>query len=333
MDVKIIKTADKRNQDLKIKVNKKRVAAYCRVSTDSEEQLNSYKSQVAYYNDLISKKKEWSMAGIYADEAITGTSVKKRSDFQNMIRDCLDGKIDMVITKSISRFARNTIDVLKYVRLLKDHGISVYFEDENIDTLSMAGELLLTVLSSVAQQEVENISANVKKGLSMKMERGEIVGFASCLGYDYDKESRKLSINEEEAEIVRYIFKRFLEGAGCRVIGRELADKGYRSPKGGDVWWESTISDILENEKYCGDLLQGKTITVDPINKRRLRNFGEENQYYVKDHHEAIISRDDWEMVQKIREAKRASHPNAYENTGMRPVRTYNAYPFSRMIV
>ena len=151
MDVKIIKTADKRNQDLKIKVNKKRDAAYCRVSTDSEEQLNSYKSQVAYYNDLISKKKEWSMAGIYADEAITGTSVKKRSDFQNMIRDCLDGKIDMVITKSISRFARNTIDVLKYVRLLKDNGISVYFEDENIETLSMAGELLLTVLSSVAQ--------------------------------------------------------------------------------------------------------------------------------------------------------------------------------------
>ena len=193
MDVKIIKTADKRNQDLKIKVNKKRVAAYCRVSTDSEEQLNSYKSQVAYYNDLISKKKEWSMAGIYADEAITGTSVKKRRDFQNMIRDCLDGKIDMVITKSISRFARNTIDVLKYVRLLKDNGISVYFEDENIETLSMAGELLLTVLSSVAQQEVENISANVKKGLSIKMERGEIVGFASCLGYDYDKESRKLS--------------------------------------------------------------------------------------------------------------------------------------------
>ena len=153
-----------------------RVGAYCRVSTDSADQLNSYKSQVAYYTDLIKKNQEWVLADIYADEAITGTQVAKREDFQRMINDCMNGEIDMVITKSISRFARNTLDTLKYVRMLKERNIAVYFEDEKINTLTMDGELLLVVLSSVAQQEVENISANVKKGLKMKMKRGELVG-------------------------------------------------------------------------------------------------------------------------------------------------------------
>ena len=150
-------------------IERKRVAAYCRVSTDSEDQLNSYRSQVKYYTDKINENKDWMMAGIYADEAITGTQVSKREGFQKMIRDCMEGQIDMVITKSISRFARNTLDTLKYVRMLKEKEIPVFFEDENINTLSMDGELLLVVLSSVAQQEVENISSNVKKGLAMKM--------------------------------------------------------------------------------------------------------------------------------------------------------------------
>lgn len=171
-----------------------RVAPYARVSTDSEEQLNSYKSQVAYYTDLVSKRSDWVLVDMYADEAITGTQVTKREDFQRMINDCMDGKIDMVITKSISRFARNTLDTLKYVRMLKDKGVAVFFEDENINTLTMDGELLLVILSSVAQQEVENISANVKKGLKMKMKRGELVGFQSCLGYDYDPSTKKISI-------------------------------------------------------------------------------------------------------------------------------------------
>lgn len=160
-----------------------RVAAYCRVSTDSEDQFNSYKSQVTCYTDLIKKKHEWTLADIYADEAITGTQVAKREDFQRMINDCMNGDIDMVITKSISRFARNTLDTLKYVRMLKEKGIAVFFEDENINTLTMDGELLLVVLSSVAQQEVENISSNVKRGLKMKMQRGELVGFQGCLGH------------------------------------------------------------------------------------------------------------------------------------------------------
>jgi DNA invertase Pin-like site-specific DNA recombinase len=193
-------------------IERKRVAAYCRVSTDSEDQLNSYRSQVQYYTDKISENVDWMMAGIYADEAITGTQVAKREGFQKMINDCMSGQIDMVITKSISRFARNTLDTLKYVRMLKEKDIAVFFEDENINTLSMDGELLLVVLSSVAQQEVENISSNVKKGLAMKMSRGEIVGFAGALGYDYDPETKTISVNEEEAKVVRYIFKRYIEG-------------------------------------------------------------------------------------------------------------------------
>ena len=187
--------------------NRIRVAAYCRVSTDSEDQLHSYKSQVSYYSAMIQEKSEWSYAGIYADEGITGTQVAKREDFQRMINDCMSGKIDMVITKSISRFARNTLDTLKYVRQLKEKGVAVFFEEEHINTLTMDGELMLVILSSVAQQEVENISANVKKGLKMKMQRGEMVGFSSCLGYTYNPDTKNLVIHPEEAEIVRYIFR------------------------------------------------------------------------------------------------------------------------------
>lgn len=184
-DVEVIKARNTLSPRARTNFEKRlRVAAYCRVSTDTEDQLNSYKSQVEYYTELIKSKPEWSLAGIYADEAITGTQVKKREDFQRLINDCMNGDVDMVITKSISRFARNTLDTLKYVRMLKDKGVAVFFEEENINTLTMDGELLLVILSSVAQQEVENISANVKKGLKMKMQRGELVGFQGCLGYE-----------------------------------------------------------------------------------------------------------------------------------------------------
>jgi site-specific DNA recombinase len=234
-------------------IERMRVAAYCRVSTDSADQLNSYKSQVAYYTDLIKKKKEWVLADIYADEAITGTQVTKREDFQRMINDCMNGDIDMVITKSISRFARNTLDTLKYVRMLKEKNIAVYFEDEKINTLTMDGELLLVVLSSVAQQEVENISANVKKGLKMKMQRGEMVGFQGCLGYDYHLDTKTITVNKEEAEIVRYIFNRYIEGAGGSVIGRELENLGYKTKYGSSTWAQSTVIGIIKNEKYKGN--------------------------------------------------------------------------------
>lgn len=329
-DVQVIKANRNENRIRGRKVEILRVAAYCRVSTDSEDQLNSYKSQVMYYTDLIKKKQEWSLADIYADEAITGTQVTKREDFQRMINDCMNGDIDMVITKSISRFARNTLDTLKYVRMLKEKGIAVFFEDENINTLTMDGELLLVVLSSVAQQEVENISSNVKKGLKMKMQRGELVGFQGCLGYDYHKDTKSISVNEKEAEIVRYIFNRYIEGAGCTVIANELENLGYKTKYGSSRWVQSTVIGIIKNEKYKGDLLLGKTFTVDPISKRRLENFGEEDKFYIRDHHEAIISEEIFEEAQKIL-AKRNVNRGVHQE-GQKRNKFSRKYAFSCMI-
>lgn len=277
-----------------------RIAPYARVSTDSEEQLNSYKSQVSYYKELVAQRSDWILVDIYADEAITGTQVKKRDDFQRLINDCLNGKIDMVITKSISRFARNTVDTLKYVRMLKERNVAVFFEKENINTLTMDGELLLTILSSVAQQEVENISAVVKMGLKMKMQRGELIGFQSCLGYDYDIVTKRISINQEEAEIVRYIFNRYIAGVGASVIAQELTKLPHKTKRGNMKWGDTAVLGIIKNEKYKGDLLQGKTFTLDPISKRRLDNRGEEDQYYIKNHHEPIISAEIFDQAQNI---------------------------------
>ncbi len=313
-------------------IERKRVAAYCRVSTDSEYQLNSYRSQVQYYTDKISENKDWMMAGIYADEAITGTQVAKREGFQKMINDCMSGQIDMVITKSISRFARNTLDTLKYVRMLKEKDIAVFFEDENINTLSMDGELLLVVLSSVAQQEVENISSNVKKGLAMKMSRGEIVGFAGALGYDYDPETKTLLVNEEEAKIVRYIFKRYIEGMGAHVIARELEQMGALTNRGNKSWYDTTVIGIIKNEKYKGDLLQGKTFTVDPISKRQLDNLGEVDQYLMKNHHEPIIFEEMWEQAQAILQKRSANHSNAKMDPTKYREQFSRKYAFSCMV-
>lgn len=312
-------------------INLKRVAAYCRVSTDSEDQLQSYRSQVKYYTELINENPDWTMAGVYADEAITGTQIDKRLDFQRLINDCMNGDIDMVITKSISRFARNTLDTLKYVRRLKEINVAVLFEEENINTLTMDGELLLVILSSVAQQEVENISANVKKGLKMKMQRGELVGFHGCLGYDYDKESKTIAINEDEAEIIRYIFKRYLEGAGGSVIGRELENLGYKSPRGSNKWSTTTVLGIIKNEKYKGDLLMGKTFTVDPITKRRLDNFGEEDKFYIKEHHDPIISEDDFDKAQAIR-LRRAKNRNTVGSKNGKRDKFSRKYAFSCLL-
>lgn len=300
-EVEVIKAKNVLSRQARGKaIERLRVAAYCRVSTDSEDQLSSYKSQVQYYTDMIKKNKEWVLADIYDDEAITGTQVTKREDFQRMINDCMNGEIDMVFTKSISRFARNTLDTLKYVRMLKERNIAVYFEDEKINTLTMDGELLLVVLSSVAQQEVENISANVKKGLKMKMKRGELVGFQGCLGYDYHPEDKTITVNQEEAEIVRYIFNRYVDGAGGSVIGQELENLGYKTKYGSSTWAPSTVIGIIKNEKYKGDILLGKTFTVDPISKRRLENMGEEDKFYMKNHHEPIISEEVFEKAQEI---------------------------------
>lgn len=285
-----------------------RVAAYARVSTDSEEQLESYQSQVRHYEELISNNPEWQFAGVYADEAITGTQTAKRDDFNRMINDCMNGEIDLIIVKSISRFARNTVDTLQYVRALKEKGVAVMFEEENINTLTMDGELLLTILSSVAQQEVQNISEHVKLGLSMKMQRGEMVGFNGCLGYDYHKEDKTITINEKEAKAVRYIFNRYVEGAGGKVIARELRNLGYKTKRGDSNFSEHGVIGIIKNEKYKGDLLMGKTFTTDPITKRRLGNMGEADQYYTENHHEAIVSRELWDRANEILNKRKGSH-------------------------
>ncbi len=303
-DIKLIKATSRLSDRNKEKNSLLRVAAYCRVSTDDEEQINSYNSQLQYYNELINKNPEWKMVGIYADKAITGTSTDKRVDFMRMINDAQNGDIDMIITKSISRFARNTVDTLHYVRLLKEKGVAIFFEEEHINTLSMDGELMLTVLSSVAQQEVHNTSEHVKKGLRMKMQRGELIGYNGCLGYDYHPDTKEITLNEEEAKTVRYIYERYLEGAGCTLIAKECSKLGYKTKTGKTAWHESAIRGILRNEKYVGDCLQGKTFTLDPISKRRLRNFGEEDKFYIENHHEGIITKEEFMRVQKILDSR-----------------------------
>lgn len=287
-----------------ISLERKRVAAYVRVSTDDEEQLQSFQSQKTYYQDKISQNKEWVMVGIYADEAITGTKTVKRDGFLKMINDCMSGMIDVILTKSISRFSRNLVDTLQYVRMLKEKGIAVIFEKENINTLSMESEMALALLSTLAQNEVESLSANVKMGIKMKMKRGEMMGFNGCLGYDYHPEDKTITVNQEEAEIVREIFDMYLRGYGGMTIAKELTRLGRKNKRGEVKWTPSGMLTIISNEKYKGDLLLGKTFTVDPISKRRLENMGEEEQYYIKDHHEPIVSSEIWDAAQEIKKSR-----------------------------
>ena len=317
MKVEVIK-GNLKVENKVISADKKlKVAAYCRVSTDTKDQLNSYNSQVLNYTELIQSNKNYEFAGIYADPGISGTQTLKREEFNRMIADAKEGKIDLIITKSISRFARNTLDTLKYVRMLKEKNVAIKFEEENINTLTMEGELLLTVLSSVAQQEVENISQNVKKGLKMKMQRGELVGFNKCLGYHYDYQTKVLSINEEEAKIIRYIFNRYLLGLGCDLIAKELTEKGIKTVNNGDTWSSSTIGGIIKNEKYKGDVILGKTYTLNPITKRRMKNKGEEDSYFIKDHHEPIIDRETWDRCNEIMKKRRRPGREASDENGI----------------
>ncbi len=311
-----------------IRVNRIRVAAYCRVSTEDDDQLGSFESQKLYYEEKIRANPDWVNAGIFADEAITGTKVDKRDGFQAMIQKCQNGEIDMILTKSISRFARNTLDTLQYVRMLRERNIAIFFEKENINTLDMNGELLLTIMSSLAQQEVESLSQNVKMGLKMKMKRGELIGFNGCLGYDYHPEDKTLTVNEEEAEIVRFIYDMYLQGYGTTTIAKRLTDMGKKNKKGEVSWHTHGVMGIIKNEKYKGDILLGKTFTTDPISKRRLANMGEEEQYYIRDHHEAIVSKEVWDEAERIR-LKRATNI-VMEPTGNRE-RYTRQYAFSSM--
>lgn len=273
---------DRRLVGKPLTITRKRVAAYVRVSTNAEEQLQSFKSQKEYYQDKISANKEWALVGIYADEGITGTKTTKRDEFLRMIDDCMNGLVDIVITKSVSRFSRNLVDVLSYTRMLKAKGVTVIFEKENIDTSTMESEMQLSLLSALAQNEVESLSQNVSLGVQMKMSRGELMGFNGCLGYDYHPEDKSITINEKEAETVRMIYDLYVQGYGAYTIAKELTRLGKVNKKGEVKWTDSGIRGILKNEKYKGDLLMGKTYTVDPISKRRLDNRGESNKYYTR---------------------------------------------------
>lgn len=279
--------------------SKLRVAAYCRVSTDSEEQATSYEAQVEHYTDYIQQNDAWELAGIFADDGISGTNTKKRDEFNRMIAECMDGKIDMIITKSISRFARNTLDCLKYIRQLKDKNIPVFFEKEGINTMDSKGEVLLTIMASLAQQESQSLSQNVKLGLQYRYQQGEVqVNHNRFLGYTKDEDG-KLVIVPEEAETVKRIYREYLEGSSLAQIGKGLEADGILTGAGKGKWRPETLKKMLQNEKYMGDALLAKTYTVDFLTKKRVKNNGIVPQYYVEDNHEPIIPKDLYMQVQE----------------------------------
>ncbi|MGW9529627.1 recombinase family protein [Paenibacillus terrae] len=285
-------------------IQKKKVAAYCRVSTDSEEQKESYTNQVNHYTQYIQNNLEWEMADIYADEGISGTNTKNRTHFNRMIQDARNGKLDLILVKSISRFARNTLDLLKYVRELKSLGVAVFFERENINTLDTTGEVLLTILSSLAQDESRNISENSRWGILRGFQNGKVFcNTTRFLGYDKD-EHGELVINEPEAEIVRRIYEEYLDEKSYQAIARGLMRDHIKTVTGGDTWWDSSITLILTNEKYYGALLQQKTVTVDFLTHKRIKNKGQEQQYFIEDNHEPIVSKEIFEAVQKEKERR-----------------------------
>ena len=276
-----------------------KVAAYCRVSTDQEEQESSYEAQIGYYTEKIKNNAEWTLAGIFADEGITGTQAKKRPEFMKMIRLCRQRKIDMILTKSLSRFARNTVDSLKYIRDLKALGIAVIFEKENINTLETDTEMMLTIMSCFAQAESESISKNVSWGIRQSFKNGNVpMQYARLLGYrkgDYDKPE----IVPEEAEIVKGIYRLYLDGMSLNMIVDRLNEKGLTTKGSNSPYRKEVVQRILTNEKYTGDALLQKTYVTDCITKKTRKNNGELPMYLVKNHHEPIISHEDFNRVQE----------------------------------
>lgn len=290
----------------KVAAEKKiRMAAYCRVSTDQDEQLNSFENQVEYYTRYINENPKYELAGIYADEGISGTNTKKRKEFQRMIADCEAKKIDMVIVKSISRFARNTQDCLMYSRKLKNLGIGIIFEKENINTLDATGELLFTILSSLAQDESRNISENCKWGIRSNFQKGiPHINTYKFMGFDKDEEGR-LVINKKEAKLVKRIFKDFLEGVNPEDIARNLNEEGVPGVSGEPKWIKATILGMLTQEKYMGDSILQKWYTSDYLTHSLKKNTGQVDQYYVKNSHPAIIDKSTWEAVQEELERRK----------------------------
>ena len=322
-----VQTAESRS-----KYHQLRVAAYCRVSTAQEEQQNSYQVQIAYYTDLINRKKEWTLAGVFADEGISGTQTKKRTEFNHMIRMCRNKKIDLVITKSISRFARNTVDCLEYVRQLKDLGIGVIFEKENINTLTMTSEFMVALYGSFAQAESESISKNVSWGKEKAYREGKVqFQYKYLLGYKKGTDG-KPEIVPEEAEIVRLIYTLFLDGYSMTRIKKILENKGYLTAQGKKVWNESLIRSILKNEKYVGDALLQKTFTSDCITHKVVKNHGERPMYLVTDHHVPIVDRDTYNRVQQEL-ARRSSKRKVSDKTTTEQGKYSSKYALTELLI
>ena len=283
-----------------------RVAAYCRVSTKEEEQASSYEAQCEYYTDKIMSNKEWTMAGIFADEGITGTSTKKRTEFLRMIRLCKQKKIDLILTKSIQRFARNTLDCINYTRILRQLGIGVLFEKENINSLPPDSEFMITMYGAMAQSESESISGNIRRGRQMHAKVGTLkVPCYRLYGYEKDADG-KFRVIPEQAEIVRELYKRYESGASLRNLQDWLEENQIKTVLGESKWTTTSIKSILTNEKYCGDVLLQKTFRTDVISKKVIKNVGQMAQYYMPDHHEAIVSREQYNAV-KAEMARRSA--------------------------
>ncbi len=277
--------------------SKLRVAAYCRVSTDDEEQINSYEAQIAYYTEAIAKNPSWTFAGIYADEGITGTVTSKRKDFLRLMNDCEKGKIDMILTKSISRFARNTVDSLSWVRKLRAMNVGVYFEEQAIDSLKAENEMLIGMFSVIAQAESENVSATVKWGIQQSMKNGKYCSNFSCFGYKRG-DNGVPEIVPEQAQIVRSIFDMYLDGHSLNQIQAYLKENDVKTSTGKAVWTRAAIKLLLQNEKYVGDLILQKTFTLDCLTKRKKINKGELPRYLISNNHPAIIERLKFNNVQ-----------------------------------
>lgn len=298
-DVQVIPAREPVFVDTVDAIPKKRVAAYCRVSTDEEQQQTSFELQVEYYTKLIADREDWMLAGIYADEGISGTQVKHREQFQQMIEDCRDHKIDMIITKSISRFARNVVDCLTTIRELKNLSppVNIYFEKERIDSLDEKTEIYLTMLASFAQEESRSISTNIRWAIRNRMKEGtQKIVTSSLLGYDTD-EDYNMVIIEQEAKIVRLIYETFLKGEHPAEIADRLNSLGFTTVLG-NPWSTTSVKNILRNEKYCGNVIMQKTITIDYLTHKTKKNEGEQDQYFIEDHHVGIVSHEVWDAAQ-----------------------------------
>ena len=319
--------------DLRKRKQKLRVAAYCRVSTEEEEQQNSFEVQVSYYTEKITHQTGWQLAGIFADEGISGVRTNKREQFKEMIELCRKKKIDLILTKSVSRFARNTLDCIRHVRMLKSWGIPVIFEKEGIDTSDMSSEMILTCLSAFAQAESESISGNVSKGIRMGYKQGRFTfRYAHCLGYRKGPEGTP-EIDTEEAKTIRMIFQSYLNGDSVDEIKACLEGKGILTPTGKKEWNKQSIVRILRNEKYMGDILLQKTYTTSLFEGKIKKNNGELPQYYIKNNHPAIISRKMFHQVQEELARRNSKKPATQKKTKTNRGRFTSKYPLSERLV